>query len=166
MERFVRLAKGDFIGREAAAREAAEGPRLRRVSLAIEAEDADVMGDEPIWARVERDYGAVRPVARLRRARASTRTGARSPKGDARRDGDWRVVGWVTSGGYGHSVGLSLAQGYLPAALAERDEAGLFEVEILGVRRPARIADRAAVRPRRSADARLTGATNPTFSPL
>ena len=46
----------------------------------------------------------------------------------------------MTSGGYGHSVGLSLAQGYLPAALAERDEAGLFEVEILGVRRPARIA--------------------------
>ena len=62
------------------------------------------------------------------------------PKGDPRRDGDWRVVGWVTSGGYGHWVGLSLAQGYLPAALAERDEAGLFEVEILGVRRPARIA--------------------------
>ena len=61
MERFVRLGKGDFIGRAAAAREAEAGPRLRRVSLAIEAEDADVMGDEPIWARVERDYGAVAP---------------------------------------------------------------------------------------------------------
>ena len=77
------------------------------------------------------------------------------PKADARRDGDWRVVGWVTSGGYGHSVRLSLAQGYLPAALAERDEEGLFEVEILGVRRPARILARAAVRPRGDADARV-----------
>ena len=60
MERFVRLDK-DFIGRDAAAREAEAGPRLRRVSLAIEAENADVMGDEPIWARVDRDCGAVAP---------------------------------------------------------------------------------------------------------
>ena len=58
MERFVKLSK-DFIGRDAAAREAEAGPRLRRVSLVIEAEDADVMGDEPVWARVEGDYGAV-----------------------------------------------------------------------------------------------------------
>ena len=49
------------------------------------------------------------------------------------------MVGWVTSGGYGHSVALSLAQGYLPAELAGRDEEGLFEVEILGVRETARI---------------------------
>ena len=62
------------------------------------------------------------------------------PRADAARDGDWRVVGWVTSGGYGHSVGLSLAQGYLPAGLAESGDEGLFEVEILGVRQPARIA--------------------------
>jgi dimethylglycine dehydrogenase len=139
MERFVRLAKGDFIGREAAAREAAEGPRLRRVSLAIAAEDADVMGDEPIWARVDRDHGAVGPSHGSGGERFDA-AGVAIPKADARRDGDWRVAGWVTSGGYGHAVGLSLAQGYLPAALAERDEAGLFEVEILGLRRPARIA--------------------------
>ncbi len=35
----------------AAKREHAKGPKLRRVSFAIDAEDADVMGDEPIWAR-------------------------------------------------------------------------------------------------------------------
>jgi dimethylglycine dehydrogenase len=138
MERFVRLAKGDFIGRAAAAREAEAGPRLRRVSLAIAAEDADVMGDEPIWARVERDWGAVPPSHGLGAPRFDA-AGREVERPDARRDGDWRVAGWVTSGGYGHSVRLSLAQGYLPAALAEREEEGLFEVEILGVRRPARI---------------------------
>jgi len=137
MERFVRLSK-DFVGRDAAVREAEEGPRLRRVSLAIEAENADVMGDEPIWARVARDYGAVPPPHGTGAPRFGG-DGVPVPAADARIDGDWRVVGWVTSGGYGHSVALSLAQGYLPAALAGRDEAGLFEVEILGVRQPARV---------------------------
>jgi dimethylglycine dehydrogenase len=109
------------------------------VSLAIEAADADVMGDEPIWARAERDFGTVGSSHGYGGERFDA-TGTVIAKGDNRRDGDWRVVGWVTSGGYGHWVGLSLAQGYLPAALAERDDSGLFEVEILGVRRPARIA--------------------------
>jgi glycine cleavage system aminomethyltransferase T len=31
---------------------------------------------------------------------------------------DGKVVGWVTSGAYGHRVGASLALGYVPAALA------------------------------------------------
>jgi dimethylglycine dehydrogenase len=136
MERFVKLSKR-FIGRDAAAREAESGPRLRRVSLAIEAGDADVMGDEPIWARAQ-DHVAVAPGHGIGAPRFDA-DGRALPKGDARRDGDWRVVGWVTSGGYGHSVRLSLAQGYLPAALADREEAGLYEVELLGVRRPARI---------------------------
>lgn len=138
LERFVDLDKA-FIGRDAAARDQAAGPRLRRVSLAVEAENADVMGDEPIWARTSRDWGAVGAPHGIGAPRFDA-GGAALPAGDARVDGDWRVVGWVTSGGYGHSVGLSLAQGYLPAALAERAEAGLFEVEILGARRPARIA--------------------------
>src|SRR5690606_16661976 len=59
MDRFVDLRKPDFIGREAAAREAAEGPRLRRVSLVIEADRADAVADEPIWARTPEDHGAV-----------------------------------------------------------------------------------------------------------
>jgi dimethylglycine dehydrogenase len=48
------------------------------------------------------------------------------------------VVGWITSGGYGHHVGQSIALGYVPTALAEADDGG-FEVEIIGRRRPARI---------------------------
>jgi dimethylglycine dehydrogenase len=33
-----------------------------------------------------------------------------------------------------------MAQGYIPTALAKDASEGLFEVEILGIRRPARIA--------------------------
>lgn len=49
------------------------------------------------------------------------------------------VVGWVTSGGYGHSAGVSLALGYVPTKLAEVDGDGAFEIEIIGRRRPARL---------------------------
>ncbi len=48
-------------------------------------------------------------------------------------DGD--VVGWITSGGFGHCVGKSIALGYVPAALGEETRG--FEVEILGERRRA-----------------------------
>jgi len=51
---------------------------------------------------------------------------------------DGKVVGWITSGGYAHYVGRSVALGYVPAPLAgERDD---FEVEILGDRRRAQLA--------------------------
>lgn len=49
---------------------------------------------------------------------------------------DGTVVGWVTSGGYAHWSQRSVAMGYVPAALAVEGATG-FEVEILGVRRPA-----------------------------
>jgi dimethylglycine dehydrogenase len=71
---------------------------MRLVPFAVDAADADAIGDEPIWH-------------------------------------DGRVVGWVTSGAYGHRVGRSLALGYVPAALAE-SSAG-FEIEIIGERRRA-----------------------------
>jgi dimethylglycine dehydrogenase len=45
------------------------------------------------------------------------------------------VVGWVTSGAYGHRVGRSLALGYVPASVAaERN----FQIEIIGERHAAR----------------------------
>src|SRR5690606_18296837 len=104
MDRFVKLEKNDFIGREAAAREKQEGGgKLRRVSLVVDALDADVMGDEPIWARVgEKDfgtvekphgYGAPRFDMTGSEVRSSTAaTGASAIRGIA--DGAWRVVGW------------------------------------------------------------------------
>jgi dimethylglycine dehydrogenase len=75
MERFVRLEKNDFIGREQAAGEKADGGKLRRVSMIVDALDADVMGDERsgpksrrILARWERRMISAR-LASIRRAR-------------------------------------------------------------------------------------------------
>ncbi|MCC0042549.1 MAG: GcvT family protein [Rhodobiaceae bacterium] len=99
LDRFVDLEKGDFIGRDAALKEKTEGPVLMRATFVVGAEDADVIGDEPVWH-------------------------------------DGKVVGWITSGGYAHHVDASLAQGYIPAELAQAETDG-FEIEILGVRRPA-----------------------------
>ena len=96
--RFVNMDKGDFVGREAALAEKHSGGALRLLAFAVDAADADAIGDEPIWH-------------------------------------EGSVVGWVTSGGYGHSVGKSLALGYVPAELAA--SSGKFEIEIIGDRRPA-----------------------------
>jgi dimethylglycine dehydrogenase len=61
---------------------------------------------------------------------------------------DGVVVGWITSGGYGHHAGASLALGYVPTALATLGGEGVFEIEIIGQRRPARIQPEAVVDPR------------------
>ncbi len=80
-----------------------EGPQRRLVTLVVDDDGVDVMGDEPVW-----------------------------------RDGE--VIGWVTSGGYAHYVGKSVALAYVPAAHAGVEAVGAFEVEILGDRRPATLA--------------------------
>ncbi len=48
MDPFVKL-DGTFIGRDAAAVERAAGPERRLVTFTVDATDADVVGDEPIW---------------------------------------------------------------------------------------------------------------------
>ena len=55
------------------------------------------------------------------------------------------VVGWVTSGAFGHRVQRSLALGYIPAALAAAESG--FEIEIIGERRPAKRLNGAALDP-------------------
>ena len=47
------------------------------------------------------------------------------------------VRGWVTSGGFAHNAGTSVAMGYVPKEIA--DESGDFEIELLGRRHRARI---------------------------
>ncbi len=59
---------------------------------------------------------------------------------------DGKVVGWVTSGGYGHSVGQSLALAYVPKDLAMASSG--FEIELIGERRSAKRIDGAAYDPR------------------
>ena len=139
MERFIKLNKSDFIGRAAATQELANGPKLRRTSFIISAGTCDVMGDEPIWAKTSKTFDTIDPPH-----------GHGAPRFDAdgteitgvnpQRDGDWQVIGWVTSGGFGHSVGASMAQGYIPTDMSELTSEGMFEIEILGERRAAKIA--------------------------
>ena len=76
----------------------AGGGVRKLITLVVDADDADAMGDEPIWH-------------------------------------DDKVVGWVTSGGYGHTVGKSLALGYVENAVA--GETAGFAVELMGERRRA-----------------------------
>ena len=46
---FVKPEKGEFVGRAAAIAERDTGPVRRLVTFAVDAVDADVIGDEPIW---------------------------------------------------------------------------------------------------------------------
>lgn len=98
---FVALKKSaDFIGKQAAAEEKASGGALRLVTFLVDARDADVIGDEPIFFKGE-------------------------------------VRGWVTSGGYAHASGKSVALGYVPKEIA--GEVDGFEIELLGDMLPARL---------------------------
>ena len=101
LSHFVAYDKAaDFIGKAAALADKQNGSVRRRVVLAVDTNDADVNGDEPIL-----------------------------------RGG--RYVGFVTSGGYGHTVGQSLAMGYVDADIADtKDE---LTIEILGEERVATI---------------------------
>jgi dimethylglycine dehydrogenase len=49
MERFIRLDKDDFIGRQASLTHKQRGPRIRLVYLEVEAADADAVGNEPVY---------------------------------------------------------------------------------------------------------------------
>jgi dimethylglycine dehydrogenase len=99
--RFVDADKPGFIGRDPllAARDA--GPERQLLAFVVDAADADVIGDEPVWRGEE-------------------------------------VVGWVTSGGYAHWAGRSVALGYVRTDAVE-PSADDYGIEIIGDRRPARI---------------------------
>ena len=96
----------DFIGKQAAEAEAADGPDKKLVTMVIDTSNAEGTGD----IDVSNDEAIFK-------------------------DGD--CVGYVTSGGYAHHVGKSMALGYVPPELAAHDAE--LEVEILGARYPARV---------------------------
>jgi 4-methylaminobutanoate oxidase (formaldehyde-forming) len=77
----VRLAKGDFVGRDVLVRQKAEGVGRRLCCLVLADPRAVALGSEPV--RV-----------------------------------DGRVTGRVTSGGFGYTVGASIAYAYLPVEAA------------------------------------------------
>jgi len=50
MERFVRLDKDDFVGKAATLNAKQQGPRISLVYFSLEDGDAEVLGNEPIFA--------------------------------------------------------------------------------------------------------------------
>ena len=100
LDRFVRYDKPDFIGKAAVLAERERGVTRKLATLVVDAIDADVHGDEPIWH-------------------------------------EGRIVGFVTSGGYAHWAGVSVAIGFLPPALIVEGQE--VAVELLGEKLPARV---------------------------
>ncbi|MYF83772.1 MAG: FAD-dependent oxidoreductase, partial [Acidimicrobiia bacterium] len=104
------------------------GPAEAGLSRFVALDKGEFVGDEA--ARREREKGPERRLVTMVVDVA-----------DADAVGDepvWHggeVVGWVTSGGYAHTVGCSVALGYVPSELAEPGQR--FEIEILGSRRKA-----------------------------
>jgi dimethylglycine dehydrogenase len=49
LDRFIRFAKNDFIGRDAAMAERDKPPDRTLCTFVVEADDADVWADEPVW---------------------------------------------------------------------------------------------------------------------
>jgi dimethylglycine dehydrogenase len=49
MDRFISFKKNDFIGRDAALKEKEDGVKRRLCTFKVDAADADVVADEPIW---------------------------------------------------------------------------------------------------------------------
>ncbi len=50
MERFIRLQKPDFVGKTATLVRQQQGPRIKLVTLEVDAKDADCIGSEPVYA--------------------------------------------------------------------------------------------------------------------
>ena len=140
MERFIKINKPKFIGQKAAKQELLHGPKISRTSFIIDADTSDVSGDEPIWAKTEKVYNFIDPPHKHGAKRFNSK-GNELSSSNSQQDGKWKVVGWVTSGGYAHSIKASMAQGYIPTDLSQVTQKGLFEIEILGKRYPCQIMD-------------------------
>ena len=101
MDRWIAWDKGEFNGRKAALAERdGNGPAQKVVTLAVDADDADASGFEPVWH-------------------------------------DDNMVGFVTSGGYGHTLDQSLAMAMVNSDLAT--EGTGLKVHIVGVERNATV---------------------------
>jgi dimethylglycine dehydrogenase len=103
LERFVRMNKGAFTGREALQHQLAAGLPSRFVTVEVhDVSDADALGNEPLF----------------------------DAQGVA-------IIGRATSGSYGHTLGKSLAIGYVKADYAAVGTR--LQIEILGERKAATV---------------------------
>ncbi len=101
LDRFVKLDKGDFLGRAALLSQKQAGIETRFVPLIVDCKIASAQMGAPVWS-------------------------------------GGQVVGSVSSGGYGHTIGKNIALGFLRADLAEPGTE--VAVTILGEARPAVVA--------------------------
>ena len=120
--RFVAIDKeADFIGKRAVIQEKEDVnktcPSLRLRTFVVDANDADVIGDEPIWFRSGHEKSE-----------------------------SYEIKGWVTSGGFAHNSGVSLAMGYVPKEIA--DEKQGWAIDILGQRCSATLQEEALFDPK------------------
>jgi dimethylglycine dehydrogenase len=104
------------------------GPYEAGLGRFVDLKKGDFIGRSA--ALEERDSGG-----RLRLVSFSVDAADADAAGDEPIWHEGQVIGWVTSGAYGHSVGRSLALGYIPATLAAARDG--FEIEIIGERRKA-----------------------------
>ena len=108
MNRFYNLDKKDqFIGSEALKEKISNGIEIKIVYLEVDTEDADPLGNEPVYF-------------------------------------DNKIVGVVTSGGYGFRVKKSLAFAYINSSVIDVKE---FEIQIQGSMRKAKVLDHMAYDP-------------------
>ena len=109
MNKFFNLSKKDkFIGSQALKEKLEKGIKIKIVYLEVITEDADSLGNEPVYY-------------------------------------DDKIVGVVTSGGYGFRVKKSLAFAYVLSELAET--AKEFQIRILGKMRKAVVLNEMAFDP-------------------
>ena len=119
---FVAVNKeADFIGKSAAIQEKSDANKtnatLRLRTFVVDTNDADVIGDEPIWFRNGHE-----------------------------KNESYEIKGWVTSGGFAHNSGVSVAMGYVPKEIA--DEKQGWGIEILGQRFSATLQEEALFDPK------------------
>ena len=100
LDRFIKMEKGDFLGKAALETRVAEGPRVKLVSLRVDHDRAPAHGGASVM-----------------------------------RDG--KVVGTVSSGDWGHRVGMNLAMAFLQPDLAA--EGTVLHIDICGELVPAEV---------------------------
>ncbi len=159
MDRFIKMEKNDFIGRDAAARELETGPKLRRVSFVVDAAGcrrdgrrADLgKGDGTDYGTVEKPhgYGAPRFDDSGKEVRGSTAANGGDPPAFAASS---TATGASSAGSRRAAMRItsqkSMAQGYVPAALAEDEsEACSRSKSSATAALPASMSPRLSIRP-------------------
>ena len=108
LDRFVKLDKGEFVGRDCLVKLSKQTPKWLLSCFTVDVDEQDAVGGEPILC-------------------------------------DGEVVGIVTSASFGHTVGKSIALGYVPPNKLNGTE---YRIEIIGKAKPAQLVHEPLVDPK------------------